>query len=355
METMTSKERVRIALNHQIPDRVPLCADFVPEAAEALEKRLGVSDYYDMLVALGNDMLVASAGISTVFYGQADENGEYVCPWGNTWKYFNNKFGSYTEVVKHALANDEDGSLLEAYRIPDPLEESQYDKLKEIIKKYGETHFICGSLACSIFEASWYTSGLVNVLEKIAIDPDYANALFDKMMEFPLKSGQKMIDLGVDMLWLGDDVGMQNRMMMSPDTWREYLKPRMKKLISTFKNYKPEVKVAYHSCGYIKPIIPDLIEIGLDVLNPIQPMAMDPAEIKTEFGDKLSFWGSICIQNTLPNGSALDIQNEVKLRMDTIGKGGGFIMGPAHNVQADTSVENILAFYEAAKEFGRYY
>jgi len=351
---MTSKERVKTALSHKEPDRVPLCADFVPEAAEALEKRLGIGDYYDMLVALGNDMLVASAGIATVFYGEGDENGEYVCPWGNTWKYFDNKFGSYTEVVKHALAGDEDGSKLEAYRIPDPMEETQYDKLREIIKKYGDTHYICGSLACTIFESSWYTGGLVNVLERMAADPMYANALFDKMMEFPLRAGPKMIDMGVDMIWLGDDVGMQHSMMMSPDTWREYFKPRMAKLISTYKNHKPDIKVAYHSCGFIKPIIPDLVEIGLDVLNPIQPLAMDPAEIKKEFGGKLSFWGSICIQKTLPSGSVSDIKNEVKLRMDTIGKGGGFIMGPAHNVQADTSVDNILAFYDAAKEFGKY-
>jgi uroporphyrinogen-III decarboxylase len=164
-----------------------------------------------------------------------------------------------------------------------------------------------------------------------------------------------MIDMGVDMIWLGDDVGMQTGMMMSPYTWREYLKPRMKKLISTFKEYKPGIKVAYHSCGNILPIIPDLIEIGLDVLNPIQPMAMDPAEIKREFGDKLCFWGSMCIQDTLPNGSSKDIRTEVKLRMETIGKGGGLILGPAHNVQADTSVENILAFYEAVKDLGKYY
>jgi len=351
---MTGKQRVQTALRHEIPDRVPVCADFVPEAAEALKKKLGVEDYYDMLAALGSDMLVAGAGISTGFYGEGDENGEYITPWGCTFKYFANQSGSYTEIFKHPLADDTDGSLLAAYRIPDPLEESQYDTLKRIIEKYGETHFICGSLACSIFEAAWYTSGLVNVLERMALDPDYANALFDKMMEFPLKAGPKMIDMGVDMIWLGDDVGMQDRMMISPDTWREYFKPRMKKLIGEFKKYKPDIKVAYHSCGYIKPIIPDFIEIGLDVLNPIQPLAMDPAELKKEFGDELCFWGSMCIQKTLPRGSVKDIEDEVKLRMDTIGKGGGLILAPAHNVQADTSVENILAFYDAAREFGRY-
>jgi uroporphyrinogen decarboxylase len=177
---MTSKERVKTALIHEEPDRVPVAAEFVPEAAKALEEKLGVSDYYEMLVALGNDMLMASAGISTGFYMAPDENGEYTCPWGCRYKYFENQCGSYTEIIRHPLADDEDGSKLKEYRIPDPLEDSQYDKLRGIIKKYGETHFICGSLACSIFEASWYTGGLVNILEKMAFDPDTSTPFLTK-------------------------------------------------------------------------------------------------------------------------------------------------------------------------------
>jgi uroporphyrinogen decarboxylase len=152
----------------------------------------------------------------------------------------------------------------------------------------------------------------------------------------------------------GDDVGMQKGMMMAPEMWRRYLKPRMAKLIASFKRKNPDIIVAYHSCGYIIPIIEDLIDIGLDVLNPIQPLAMDPAEIKNKFGDRLSFWGGICVQETLPHGSPEDIRREVALRMDTIGKDGGYMISPAHNVQADTSLENLLAFYKAAFELGNY-
>lgn len=351
---MTSKQRVQTALRRETPDRAPVSADFVPEAAAALKNRLNIEDYHDMLVALGNDMLVTGVGIANSFYLEGGANGEYICPWGCKWKYFENESGSYTEIIEHPLANDEDGALLANYRIPDPLEESQYCTLQKILDKYGETHFICGASPCSIFEAAWYTAGLVNVIERIMIDPPYVHALFDKMMEFPLKAGLKMIDMGVDMVWLGDDVGTQRGMMMSPGTWREFLKPRLEKLISEFKRRKPSVKVAYHSCGNIMPIIADLIEIGLDVLNPVQPLAMDPAELKRKFGDRLCFWGSMCIQETLPKGSEQDIRDEVKLRVQTIGKGGGLILAPAHNVQADTSVDNILAFYKAARELGRY-
>ena len=348
---MNSKERVRTALFRDIPDRAPLSACYVPETEKRLKDHFGIDDIREIEVKLGNDMLVAGAGIATSFYGPGEE---YICPWGCKWRYFRNNEGSYTEIVEHPLANDEDGSKLSAYRIPDPLAPGVYAPVKEILQRFGESHFICASLACSIFEAGWYIHGLEDTIMDMAANPDYAHALFDKVMEFPLVAGLGMVDEGVDMIWLGDDVGMQHSMLMSVEMWRVFLKPRLAKLIAAYKEKKPDMLVAYHSCGYIEPIIDDLIEIGLDVLNPIQPLAMDPAHIKEVYGDRLSFWGAIDIQKTLPKGSREDIRNEVALRMETIGKGGGYIMGPAHNVQADTSVENILAFYEAAHEFGIY-
>jgi len=348
---MNSKERVRTALLRGIPDRVPVSASYVPESEKLLKDHFGSDDIRAVEVKLGNDMLIAGAGIGTSFYGPGEE---YTCPWGCKWRYFRNNEGSYTEIVEHPLANDSDGKKLDAYKIPDPEAPGVYAPIRELVQKYGESHFICAFLACSIFEAGWYIHGLEDTIIDMAANPDYAHALFDKVMEFPLKAGFGMIDEGVDMIWLGDDVGMQHRMLMSADMWREFLKPRLAKLISAYKAKDPEILVAYHSCGYIEPIIEDLIEIGLDVLNPIQPLAMDPAHIKDKYGDRLSFWGAIDIQETLPRGSRDDIRKEVALRMKTIGEGGGYLMGPAHNVQADTSLENILAFYEAAREFGVY-
>jgi uroporphyrinogen-III decarboxylase len=125
--------------------------------------------------------------------------------------------------------------------------------------------------------------------------------------------------------------------------WRKYLKPRMANFISELKESNPDIKIAYHSDGDIMPIIPELIEIGLDVLNPIQPASMDPAQIKNEFGDKLCFWGSIDEQHTLPFGSAADVAAEVRLRMETIGRNGGLILAPTHHVQLDTPLENFWA------------
>jgi len=132
-------------------------------------------------------------------------------------------------------------------------------------------------------------------------------------------------------------------MLIAPRTWRRFFKPRMAGLIAALKAINPQVKVAYHSDGNISAIIPDLIEIGLDVLNPIQPASMDPARLKQDFGDKLCFWGSMDEQHTLPFGSAADVKNEVQTRLKTLGKNGGLILGPTHHVQLDTPMENFWA------------
>ena len=152
--------------------------------------------------------------------------------------------------------------------------------------------------------------------------------------------------MGVDMIWTGDDVGMQTGMLISPALWRRHLKPRMAELIARVKSINPAVKVAYHSDGMIWDVIPDLIEIGLDVLNPVQPACLDPAELKRRFGDRLCFWGSLDEQHTLPFGSPVDVQAEVRTRLDTIGRRGGLILGPTHHVQLDTPMENFWAMVE---------
>ena len=142
------------------------------------------------------------------------------------------------------------------------------------------------------------------------------------------------------MIWIGDDMGAQNSMIISPKMWRKFLKPLVANFIAELKAINPQVKVAYHSDGAIQPIIPDLIEIGLDVLNPIQPASMDPARLKQEYGDKLCFWGSIDEQHTLPFGTPADVETEIKTRLQTLGKNGGLILGPTHHVQLDTPLQN---------------
>ncbi len=181
------------------------------------------------------------------------------------------------------------------------------------------------------------------MLVDFAANPDLADAILEIPYRYHLHAAKKLVEMGVDMIWTGDDVGTQRGMLISPRMWRAFLKPRMANFIAELKAINPAVKVAYHSDGDIRPIIPDLIEIGLDVLNPIQPACMNPAELKQQYGDKLCFWGSIDEQYTLPMGTPDYVRAEVLERLKTIGKDGGLIIGPTHHVQLDTPLENFWA------------
>ena len=155
--------------------------------------------------------------------------------------------------------------------------------------------------------------------------------------------------MGVDILWCGDDFGGQQGMLLDPDTWRRIFKPRIRFMFEAFRKASPGIKLAWHSCGSIGPIIPDFIELGLDILNPIQPLArgMDPVCLKENFGRDLVFFGGIDVQELLPHGSPAKIRDEVKRRIEILGKDGGYIVAPAHNIQPDTPVENVSALFEA--------
>ena len=185
--------------------------------------------------------------------------------------------------------------------------------------------------------------GYERLLSDFVLNPDLAEHLLEIPYRYHLTAAKKLVEMGVDMIWMGDDVGAQIPMLISPQHWRRYLKPRMANFIAELKAINPQVKVAYHSDGNIYPIIPELIEIGLDVLNPIQPACMDPASLKKEFGDRLCFWGSIDEQHTLPFGTPEEVKAEVLKRLKTIGKDGGLIIGPTHHVQLDTPMENFWA------------
>lgn len=175
-------------------------------------------------------------------------------------------------------------------------------------------------------------------------------------MNYSINIAERLVDLGCDMIWLGDDVGTQINMIMSPDIYNKHLQPRLKKVIQTIKAKNNTVKVAYHSCGAISAIIPDLIEAGMDVLNPIQPKAagMDLGRLKKEYGKDIAFFGGVDVQGVLPNGSIADVKNEVRLRINQAAEDGGYILAPAHNIQPDTPTENIYAMYEAVIEYGTY-
>ncbi len=342
---MNSRERVLMALAHEQPDRPPVSATYTPEAA-ALLRRVYGGEGEDLGYVMGNDLIKTTVGIENSYH--LYDTPEYTCPFGVRWRNVTNSTGHYTEIIGGALREDENGAKLAAYQIPDPQDDRWYVPVQEAVARYGREKFIIGSCQCSIFETAWYLHGMEDTLLDMAADEDYANALFDKITRFPLQAGLRLIGCGVDMVWLGDDIAEQRNMLLSPAMWRKYFKGRYGEMFAAFKRQNPKVALAYHSCGNCEAILDDLIEVGLEVLNPIQPLAMDPYYIKKRYGDKLTLFGAVDVQRLLPYGTPAQIRKTVEEYREALGQSGGYILSPAHHLQSDTSLENIQAFYQAA-------
>ncbi len=336
---------------------------FTPEFAARLEAdlRLGSHDLhnphgggntYELERLLDEDMLLTSVGWVNGYYQDGYQDLEsYRDEWGVTWKTieYHTPFGNgkYTEPFGHPLADDRS---LEAFSPPDPVRPELYAAAATTLRDFKDEYWIVGVTPTTIFECAWALRGLEQLLIDMVSRPDRANRVLDFPFRYHLAITQQLVRMGVDMIWLGDDVGGQKSMLMSPAMWRTYLKPRMTELIASLRLIDPKIKIAYHTDGVVYPIIPDLIEIGIDVLNPIQPLAMDPARLKAEYGDRLCFWGSIDIQKTMPFGTPDDVRHEVLLRLQTIGRDGGLVIGPTHNLQLDTPMENFWALINTIRE-----
>ena len=353
---MEHRERVEVALNHEKPDRCPMQISFTPEFASRLRRELGLKEEdlhnphgggntYVLERELQQDMLLTSVGWANSYYAEPD--GTYADEWGVIWKNVSYETpygkGAYTEMIEHPLAEDE---KIVSYVPPDPERPELYLEAEKLIGERQHEYWIVGVTVTTIFETAWALRGYEKTLMDLILNPDLVEALFDIPCRYHSVAAERLVRMGVDMIWLGDDVGAQEQMLFSPETWRRFLKPRMAGLIATLKDLNPALKIAYHSDGNISPLIPELIEIGVDVLNPVQPASMSPAELKGKYGDRLCFWGTIDEQHTLPFGSPQDVRGEVLDRIRIVGDGGGLIIGPTHHVQLDTPMENFKAMVD---------
>jgi uroporphyrinogen decarboxylase len=185
----------------------------------------------------------------------------------------------------------------------------------------------------------------------LAGDDPIMEAIVKRVAFYTQMSAERMAKAGADILQFGDDIGMQDRMMLSPALWRHWFKKPFGEAIRMAKAIHPEILIFFHSDGFIEPVIPDLIEIGLDILNPVQPECMDPEKIKKQYGDQISFWGTIGVQSTMPHGTPGEIRELVKQRIETVGKGGGLFLAPAHMLEPEVPLQNVLAFVAAMQEF----
>jgi len=353
--TMTSKERVLAAIQHKTPDRIPVDIRFSPEAQGKLNKALSMSTE-EVGAWLGQDVVPIRPfypkAISPIKYAdptvEIDGNGYFVDIYGVSFKLVKNDYQNYlenTEILPLRGLNTID--KLDNYPWP-TLEGWDYSNIEALLNKHANKAAWCRSRG--FFTTAQMMRGMDTFLIDLSLNPDYALTIVKHIMKFVYADAEKTLQAGKGkyaFIEYNDDVGTQKSMMISPAMWRQYMKPIVRSFCDLAHKYGAYCKV--HSCGSIYPIIPDLIEIGADILNPIQPLAkdMDPFKLKKEFGKDICLHGAVDIQNLLPFSSPEKVKGHVKRLIDEVGKDGGYILSGSHTVQADAKVENLIALREA--------
>lgn len=270
--------------------------------------------------------------------------------------------GSYSEVAASPLASATCVEEVLAYpRWPSP-DHFDYAPVREQAARARDAGRVVVFMGdrlnrCAQLKPAMYLRGVEQILIDLAAAPDIAAAVFGRIADFYAEYAARTLEAAggaIDILFTGDDFGTQEGPFMSPAVWRVQLREGFKRFIDIGHTFG--CKVAHHTCGSIAALIPDFIECGLDILNPLQPgvAGMDYGAIKRQYGDRLCFHGAISIQQTLPYGTPEGVRAEVRDRFETLGPGGGYIFCSAHNIQADTRPENVEALFDACRELGRY-
>ena len=341
---MNSRERVIAALARKPVDRVPIFMWFHPSTAQHLSRLLEVP-VPDVGEAMGNDIAQAWVNNNHAMEGIVHErDGEgHLDDWGIRWE----KQGPYNQIAEYPLDAAPPGEVL-AYRFPvDRLENLLANMLPVIARR--DDFFIGVDVSPCVFEMYWRLRGMEDAILDLIAEPDTANAMMGRCADFAVDLAEESCRrFKPDWLWTGDDVAGQQGMIMSPDQWRSMVKPHLQRVIDV--GTRAGLPVAYHCCGALAPIIPDLIEMGVDVLNPVQSSCpgMNPLDLKREFGGELAFMGGVDTQYLLPTGSADRVYRAtLELVEGMTADGGGYILAASHTVPPETPEENIFAMYEA--------
>jgi len=376
---MTHRERIQAALKRQSPDRVPvdlgstLASTLTIGAHERLRAHLGIPAEKPAEVfskrsctVRPDEEILERFGVDTrpVLLGMPDERPDrnvapnaFIDEWEVTWTqpeggHFINTDGPFRHHEEPTIQD------LDNHSWPDPADPGRYRGLRERARQlHEETDYaVVLGLGVGPVHQAQFMRGYAEWLEDLILNPAFAEGLLEHVTDVWIDVVTRaMREAGghVDLVMFGDDVGTQKSPLMRPELYRKVIKPQHKRMIDAVKPFaKP---VLYHSCGSVHALIPDLIDVGVDILNPIQVSAkhMDTATLKREFGGDLIFWGAIDNQGVLPRGTPQDVEAEVKRRIgDLGGGGGGYVVAPAHNIQQDVPPENIVTLYETALRYG---
>ncbi|MGL4737889.1 MAG: uroporphyrinogen decarboxylase family protein [Cellulosilyticaceae bacterium] len=251
----------------------------------------------------------------------------------------------------HPMANFDSIEQIHAYPFPQFASDVPEYMLEDVQWLHAQDLIAVGSMQCTIWETAWYMRGMENLMVDMMMEDPMAECLLDVVTQAAITRAQNYVKAGVDVLFLGDDIGMQKTILMSQDLYRTWIKPRIKQVIAAAKAINPNIIIFYHSCGYVEPFIPDLIDIGIDVLNPVQPECMDFKAIHEAYGDHLSFHGTIGTQTTMPFGSPDDVRREVYKNLEIAGDRGGLLVAPTHLLEPEVPWENVKAYIEACRSF----
>ncbi|MDR0473399.1 MAG: hypothetical protein LBH43_06995 [Treponema sp.] len=355
---MTNRENVIRALKRDNPEKIPFDMTLCPAHIANLKKKTGTEDYHAYFQFPYRYVELEPAGKNydySHYYKNLPPDAKPLS-WNSEWGVFSVPGAvAHFEHMLHPMENFESIEEIMAYPFPDYNEPHRWRGMDEKISTLQKNDLIAiAFMQMTIFEIAWYLRGMENFMMDLIANREFAETLFDKIMNIRIGMSEKYARHGIDILMLGDDVSTQLAMMMDPDLWREVLKPRLAKVIGAAKEVKKDILVFYHGDGNLQAIIPDLIEIGIDILNPVQPECMDPEELKKLYGDKLSFWGTIGTQTVLPFGTPLEVETKVEEMIKTVGVGGGLVLAPTHMIEPDVPWENIEAFIGAVKKYGTY-
>jgi len=352
-DQLNPRERFVAAISHRLPDCAPRYAEFTPQVLATFRDETGSDDPAEFF---GYEMRGVTFHPScahpdyAAYYSELPAGAE-IDAWGVAWEPAHL---FHLSNMIHPLRNANSVAAIERYPLPDIQAAYRHADLEERIAAVHGLKLAAVSEWTTIFEQSWYLRGLDNLLLDMLERPHLAEALLDRVTDVACFSARRFAEAGADLIRTGDDIGTQRGMMMSAPMWCQWLKPRLARLVEAAKGANPAVRVLYDSDGHFEPVIPDLIEIGIDVLAPIQPECNDPLHLKREYGGDLAFWGSIGVQSTLPFGTPTDVRQEVKERLATLGQGGGLVIAPSHVIPPETPWENVVAFFAAVDEFGCY-
>ena len=390
-EHLTPHTRVLTSLNHIQPDRHPVDFLATPELWARLVEHFAIekekpadTDFYTtsweaVLRAFEVDCRVISydqfcfpppkvmqLGASVNWWDalsrstpnrmwrQVTEDGDAYDIWGHHLRTVHNPSGAYEEFASWPLENAETVEDLRAFNWPEP-EWWNFEQVPELIAQLNQFEkFHLRFRAGSVFELAWQLRGMERFLLDLAISPALPTYMMTRITEVLVENIKQVLEIAgehFEMVYFYDDVATQESLLISPQMWADLVKPHHQKIIDVIKSYGKQVM--YHCDGAVRPLLPELVAMGIDVLNPIQADApgMEPKRIKSEFGTELSFHGGIDIVETLPRGSVADVRAEVEERMRILGENGGYIMASSHHIQSDTPLENVLAMYDVALRY----